>query len=357
VNGQPQPAAQPQTSGLSANWSSRAKYLQQTSSQHANQKPQVNGDKVSPKDEPQTNGPQSKERIPPGSNFQSRVIAEADVKILDSRESRTAEPQSRVDLTARPRVSSPVRTVNNRPSPPSAPSEAPPKKAKIIIKIPELSDFDMLIYSQPDARPPPPGYSQLKLKPKPPVRVPSPPQIQTVIEEDQFEDALFTPPPPAPPLKDEPVYANIDPRIHWPQHHSAEWHAKKQVEIQARGGRKANFGRAAQRMREQRQVQHVPSAEEFEASLPEKIAGNPAWVRALKRLNGIAVDDEPLGTASTGSGTANGANGLNGGGVGGVSGLLEKRVRSKLKRTGSGLSYSGSGLSYSGSGNGNGGDF
>ncbi|KAK4463348.1 hypothetical protein QBC42DRAFT_164521, partial [Cladorrhinum samala] len=123
-------------------------------------------------------------------------------------------------------------------------------------------DFDMLIYSQPDARPPPPGYSQLKLKPKPPVRVPSPPQIQT----------------------DEPVYANIDPRIHWPQHHSAEWHAKKQVEIQARGGRKANFGRAAQRMREQRQVQHVPSAEEFEASLPEKIAGNPAWVRALKRL-------------------------------------------------------------------------
>lgn len=351
VNGQPQANGQPQTSGLNVIGSFRAKDLHQTSAQQANQKPQVNGDRVPPKHEPQTNGGQSKEHIPLAINSQSRMIAVGDLKILDSRESRAAELHGRANLTARPRVQSPVRTVNNRPSPPSAPSEAPPKKAKIVIKFPELSDFDMLIYSQPDARPPPPGYSQPKPKPKPPVRVPTPPpQIQTQIEEDQFDDALFTPPPPPPPPKDEPLYANIDPRIHWPQHHSAEWHAKKQVEIQARGGRKANFGRAAQRMREQKQVQPVPSAEEFEASLPEKIAGNLAWVRALKRLNGIAVDEEPICLASTASGTATGANGLNGGGGGGVSGLLEKRVRGKLKRTGSGVSWNGNG-------NANGGDF
>ncbi|GKT49008.1 uncharacterized protein ColSpa_09189 [Colletotrichum spaethianum] len=48
------------------------------------------------------------------------------------------------------------------------------------------------------------------------------------------------------------LYMKIDPRIHWPHNRSDQWYKRKMDEIKARGGRKANFGKAAQRMRQQR---------------------------------------------------------------------------------------------------------
>ncbi|KAK5663067.1 hypothetical protein OQA88_6483 [Cercophora sp. LCS_1] len=88
---------------------------------------------------------------------------------------------------------------------------------------------------------------------------------------------------PLPP--DEPLYMDIDPRIHWPQDHSEEWYEAKAEEIVARGGRKANFGKAAQRLRQKRiHAEPVP----FEETLPEKIASNPAWVKMLRTLEGAA---------------------------------------------------------------------
>ncbi|ERT03028.1 hypothetical protein HMPREF1624_01332 [Sporothrix schenckii ATCC 58251] len=43
------------------------------------------------------------------------------------------------------------------------------------------------------------------------------------------------------------VYAHIDPRVHWTRARPKAWHDAKQKEIAARGGRKANFGKAVQR--------------------------------------------------------------------------------------------------------------
>ncbi|OHW94428.1 hypothetical protein CSPAE12_06797 [Colletotrichum incanum] len=50
----------------------------------------------------------------------------------------------------------------------------------------------------------------------------------------------------------EQFYMKLDPRIHWSHNRSEQWYNLKMEEIKARGGRKANFGKAAQRMRQQR---------------------------------------------------------------------------------------------------------
>ena len=47
----------------------------------------------------------------------------------------------------------------------------------------------------------------------------------------------------------EPIYAEQDPRLTWPQERSAAWRAAKQAEIRRRPGRKARFGRAADSLR------------------------------------------------------------------------------------------------------------
>lgn len=54
------------------------------------------------------------------------------------------------------------------------------------------------------------------------------------------------------PVQPQYLYANVDPRIHWMRPRSNSWHVAKQAEIRARGGRKANFGKAAQRLARQR---------------------------------------------------------------------------------------------------------
>ncbi|KAH8902731.1 hypothetical protein BR93DRAFT_232971 [Coniochaeta sp. PMI_546] len=128
-------------------------------------------------------------------------------------------------------------------------------------------DFDSLIYCQAGAASPPRGISVNLQKIKKP------------------------PPPPQPEPPDEPFYAHIDPRVHWPQQHSPEWYEKKIREIRARGGRKARFGKAAQRLKQQREQEGQVS---FEDSLPEKIRENPAWLRALKELHEDQPQEESL---------------------------------------------------------------
>ncbi len=116
--------------------------------------------------------------------------------------------------------------------------------------------FDASIYAQPGASSPPPG-----------VALPA-----------------FLTAPPSQQQKDEPLY---------PQPHSVPWHAAKQAEIQARGRKKANFGRAAQSLRRQHQQQRQGGEDLDETLLPEKIAENPVWMRALRRLrgSGLTVQD------------------------------------------------------------------
>ncbi|KAH6627061.1 hypothetical protein B0J18DRAFT_426400 [Chaetomium sp. MPI-SDFR-AT-0129] len=176
-----------------------------------------------------------------------------------------------------------------RPSQTKPPSGPEPKVPAI-----DSSRFDSLIYSQPGAASPPP---QLDLDTTVPV---NPPDSYSAVNAPLKED------------KDEALYLDIDPRIHWPQTHSQEWLTRKQAEIQARGNRKMNFGRAASTLRKRHRQQQQHAAVPFEDSLPEKIAENPAWVRALTRLQGLPVspslaeDDNASVHGSIGSGSGAG---------------------------------------------------
>lgn len=89
-------------------------------------------------------------------------------------------------------------------------------------------------------------------------------------------------------------YGHVDPRIHWTRPRTGEWYEKKEEEIQARGGRKANFGKAAQRMREQR-LKEGPG--EWEEKLPERVRNDEAWLAAMRyhhsRTHGVGTNHTP----------------------------------------------------------------
>ncbi|KAK1980261.1 hypothetical protein LZ30DRAFT_750848 [Colletotrichum cereale] len=88
--------------------------------------------------------------------------------------------------------------------------------------------FDAMIYGQAEATSPPEG-----------VFVPVAPSNRVANTQSSREGR-------------EQLYMKVDPRIHWPHNRSDRWYNAKMAEIKSRGGRKANFGRAAQRMRQQR---------------------------------------------------------------------------------------------------------
>ncbi|KAL0777895.1 hypothetical protein CaCOL14_005548 [Colletotrichum acutatum] len=92
----------------------------------------------------------------------------------------------------------------------------------------EFTKFDAMIYSQPDATRPPLGVYTLAAP---------------------IETSKGASPPGA---DDGHFHMKLDPRIHWPHNRSDQWYTSKMEEIKARGGRKANFGKAAKRMRQQR---------------------------------------------------------------------------------------------------------
>jgi hypothetical protein len=74
----------------------------------------------------------------------------------------------------------------------------------------------------------------------------------------------------------------MDPRLHWPQPQTEEWYQRKLQKIEARGGRKANFGKAALRMKQLRPLEPQKS---FAECLPEKIREDPVWLRALEKIH------------------------------------------------------------------------
>lgn len=111
----------------------------------------------------------------------------------------------------------------------------------------DISALDRLIYGQEGSSQPPPG-----------VRAPAE-------HEPHKRGNVF--------------YGHIDPRTHWTRPHSDEWYERREEEIKARGGRKANFGKAAQRMREQRQKE---GPDEWEESLPERVRNDEAWLGVMR---------------------------------------------------------------------------
>lgn len=111
-----------------------------------------------------------------------------------------------------------------------------------------LEQLDAFIYGQPSASEPPAG-----------VNLPSPELLN-------------------PQDRDAPYFAHIDPRTHWTRPHTEAWYEKKEREIKERGGRKANLGKAAERIREQRLKNgHVNLLE----NLPDRVKGNQAWAAAM----------------------------------------------------------------------------
>lgn len=108
--------------------------------------------------------------------------------------------------------------------------------------------LDAFIYSQdPDVAPLPPPQS---------VTVPSKAQLAAVMI--GASTAYVTRP--ARPANAAYIYAHIDPRVHWTRSRSKAWHDAKQREIKARGGRKANVGKAVQRAVQQRRKQRRDEA-------------------------------------------------------------------------------------------------
>ena len=99
------------------------------------------------------------------------------------------------------------------------------------------------------------------------------------------------------------LHIRMDPRIHWTQPRSEEWHKRKQDEIRSRGTRKENYGKAAQRMHARRQRDTLLSGADPaalatndtstcgfgrpmdfgdipEAELHEMVKSNPEWLKA-----------------------------------------------------------------------------
>jgi len=155
----------------------------------------------------------------------------------------------------------------------------PPQNRKTI----DESLFDNLVYRQEGAA-------------TPPLQVQVPASPAASVEANRANEPL-------PP--DEPFYADIDPRVHWPQPHSNTWVEAKQDEIAARPRRKANFGKAAQRIREQRLLSEPTPLED---TVPEKVLKDPAWMRVWKRLHGGGDDEaqEPAPGVVNGAGPGRG---------------------------------------------------
>lgn len=143
--------------------------------------------------------------------------------------------------------------------------------------------FDAMIYRQSTLRPPPGVASQAPARPKTPVKKRS--------------------------VEYQRQYLPINPAIHLPIQRSKEWHTKKALEIQARGRRKAWFGKVIERRRwlrakekaeeDERNAAKEPNQKPLRIDphpwsynrvidfgdipheeLPEDVLQNPAWAKA-----------------------------------------------------------------------------
>lgn len=242
-------------------------------------------------------------RIPDLPNGHSQTFppgrrAEAQITSIDTRSGPATQA---IHFPIRP---GPV-PVTKPPLSPSSTTASTPKEIN-------TSLFDALIYSQSLASTPPPDVRISLATPTT--------QPQHQLNQHPTTKPKETPKEP----EDEPLYLEIDPRVHWPQHHSSTWLSRKQREIESRGRRKANFGRAAHSLRAQLQTANGQSLA-FEDTLPEKIAENPVWVRALRRLKGLGLPGEDDTREASGSCNASGSGSGSGSGGEGVGAGVQRR--------------------------------
>lgn len=187
------------------------------------------------------------------SNANRLPEAETNPKILQrngSLERITSKTSPPAKVT--PTTTNPGQTERVSSSPRSklkAITRVPPleKQRQSIVQKKEASSLDTFVYTQSCTSQPPPGGGPIKCS-----------------ELKQQESVLYAP---------------LDPRTHRMRPHSEAWYEQKEVEIRARGGRKANFGKAAQRMKLQR-LKDGP--QNFEAVLPDRVLQNENWVSALR---------------------------------------------------------------------------
>lgn len=114
----------------------------------------------------------------------------------------------------------------------------------------DSATFDAYIYGQSNSQAPPPGLV-----------IQQPPQPPKVIS---AEDAFSI---------------HMDPRSSRIRPHTEEWYRQKEEEIAARGGRKANCGKAVQRLAEQRRNE-PQDIESFKETLPDRVRNDDDWVAA-----------------------------------------------------------------------------
>ncbi|KAI1499891.1 hypothetical protein F5X99DRAFT_262178 [Biscogniauxia marginata] len=94
---------------------------------------------------------------------------------------------------------------------------------------------------------------------------------------------------PSRPTRPATSFAYINPRIYWTHAHSKQWHRDKKDEIAARGTRKKNFGKAAERMASHKQ-QQIVNGDVPKIGLPERVRTNLKWLAALDELDEMAAE-------------------------------------------------------------------
>lgn len=212
-------------------------------------------------------------------------------RLGSDRSARVMSLLSKLGISARlglPKPGDPQRIEGpGKTSRPSHGSSLEDRRVELVESF-DQAKFDATFYAQEDAGPPPTG-------------VPAPKRREE------------RPPPPG---EDNRLYLPLDPRIHWPRSWTAEWYAAKMDEIKARGGKKANWGRVAARMRERRmreaefarreeaaaQAGKTPPRREPqpwahrrpvdfsdvpEEELPEDVKSNAAWLGAAAWMRSV----------------------------------------------------------------------
>lgn len=202
-------------------------------------------------------------KVGPGGSFpEPTILSHTDWRSPSARNSIAPEKQSR--------GTAPVKARKNQKIAKSAYGglkpviRTPPleKQRQHLIETRDISALDRFIYGQEGSSHPPPG-------------------LRATGEHEPVK-------------RGNVFYGHIDPRTHWTRPRSDEWYERKEEEIKSRGGRKANFGKAAQRMREQR-LKEDPG--EWEESLPERVRNDEAWLSAMRyhhsRTHGVASVHKP----------------------------------------------------------------
>ncbi|KAJ9156598.1 hypothetical protein NKR23_g1264 [Pleurostoma richardsiae] len=182
-----------------------------------------------------------------GFSHRGEVHSPAASRYADVAQKSQSKPASPAPKPSQKKVLSPKKELRKTAEPEEKIIQKPPaeeRRERLAARL-DSSGLDNLIYGQEGASEPPPGVAPDRHPPGP---------------------------------RDPPLFAHIDPRVAWKRQHSAQWWEKKKQEDAARGTRKENFGKAAQRMAARRLEEGPVPLEE---TLPPRVRENEGWVRAM----------------------------------------------------------------------------